>query len=413
VTLAVTSFARLGLAATNASLFCLLIVSWSAHTEHYRYASYLLTALMLTSGLLAGALLATDTTLTAMCLCAVALLVGSLAGLPLVLHPNAVVSRSDASRRLAGGLQHMALSLVATGLIVAGGLLVARYPFNQENTTALQTGLSLLVVGLVMRAGSMPFAGAGADLVESAPQAAILALGTSGPVVIMVGLIVFDGPGLSRMTETGRQVALWLPAIGALLAGLRALAVRPPTPRDNTQNASGRGLAALVASSVALQTGWALFGVFTGSRPGTMGAALLAANMALAVPLMVISCRSYVAGLASEVASVKREPATWKIGLVVGAASLLGLPPSGGFVGALLVAQAAAEAGGWWLTALFLGTAGVAFSWLRVLQQQRSPRPEDLTLENPFAPQAPVRLLTWVLVTAQLLLFVLSVLTAA
>jgi formate hydrogenlyase subunit 3/multisubunit Na+/H+ antiporter MnhD subunit len=95
---------------------------------------------------------------------------------------------------------------------------------------------------------------------------------------------------------------------------------------------------------VALQVAWALFGVVSGSGQGTVGAALLAANLALTVPLML-----------------SRPP---RLLMMAGAASLVGLPPFGGFPGTLLVAQAATNAGGVWLALLLLGSVLTAAAWL-------------------------------------------------
>src|SRR5947208_893303 len=81
-----------------------------------------------------------------------------------------------------------------------------------------------------------------------------------------------------------------------------------------------------------------------GTRQGTVGAALLAANLALTVPLVL-----------------SRPP---RLLMMAGAASLVGLPPFGGFPGTLLVAQTAASAGGVWLALLLLGSALVAAAWL-------------------------------------------------
>jgi NADH:ubiquinone oxidoreductase subunit 2 (subunit N) len=394
LTLAVTPLARLGLVAANAAIFCMLIAAWPPRPG---FAAYLaVSAAMLASGLLACALLTSGVILTAFCLFAVALLVGIVATVQAAGSSDDASLREERARRLTGALKHLALAAVVTVLLVAGGLLVARYPYNQENVAALQTGLGLLVIGLVVRAGAMPFAGANADLVESAPSAAILALGATVPVVIVVGLLILRQPetGPVSLSETSRQVALWIAVIGALLAGLRALGARERGPGVSSRSAGRPDLPVLVACSAALQTGWALFGVLSGSRPGADGAALLAVNIALAVPLVVVGSRLKIQSSGLEEASMN--PA-----LAVGAASLLGLPPFGGFVGCVLVAQAAAEVNGWLLAALLLGSTGVAIAWLRAVP--------SLAPEQAGTPNITLRLLAWALVGAQLVLLVLSV----
>ena len=89
-------------------------------------------------------------------------------------------------------------------------------------------------------------------------------------------------------------------------------------------------LPVLIAMSAAAQAGWALFGVLSGSRMGATGAVMLGANLALAVPLLVVS---------SQRANGNVEGPKSRLGIAIGAASLLGLPPFGGFTGTLMVAQ--------------------------------------------------------------------------
>jgi formate hydrogenlyase subunit 3/multisubunit Na+/H+ antiporter MnhD subunit len=74
-----------------------------------------------------------------------------------------------------------------------------------------------------------------------------------------------------------------------------------------------------------------------------VGAVLLATNIALAVPLLLVGGR-------------------WAV--LIGVVSLLGLPPFGGFAGAMLIAQSAANAGGLWLGLLLAGSALVGGAWL-------------------------------------------------
>jgi NADH:ubiquinone oxidoreductase subunit 2 (subunit N) len=50
--------------------------------------------------------------------------------------------------------------------------------------------------------------------------------------------------------------------------------------------------------------------------------------------------------------------------MIVGVASLIGLPLLGGSVGTLLVAQSAANHSGWWLFALLVGNLLAGAGWL-------------------------------------------------
>ena len=60
-----------------------------------------------------------------------------------------------------------------------------------------------------------------------------------------------------------------------------------------------------------------------------------------------------------------------RVGLVVGVASLLGLPPFGGFAGTLLVAQASVNVSGFWLAVMLLGSMLVAARWVTSLRDYK------------------------------------------
>jgi formate hydrogenlyase subunit 3/multisubunit Na+/H+ antiporter MnhD subunit len=371
VTLAAPPIARLGIMATCAAIICALL---SANTHNVKAT---ITLCLATASLLGAALLSTDRLVPILCLFAAAVPVAALAVLELVAGVDD--DEGAKAKRLAGALKQTALATIATGPLVAGVLMLARYPLNLENLGTLQAGLGLLAVGLAMRAGTMPFAASTNDLVEAAPKAAIVALGAVAPAALVVGMLIIApfAPNLDDVSQAGRQAAMGLGALGAVLAGLRALSLRTKPERER-----GDPFALLVGASVALQTAWALFGVLSATREGTVGAALLTANLALAVPLAVRGRRG-----ASD---------------FVVAASLLGLPPLGGFAGSLLVSQAALSVGGEWLAGLLLGSGLVALGWLNA--GAWLPAEEA----RPGAAK-PFDLLTWTLIAAQPALFILAI----
>lgn len=387
ITLDAPGLARLGLAAVDAALLCVLFLSWTP-VRPGRAGSWpvpVVVSILTTAALLGLALMAADRLVSVLALLGAAIAVAVLAALPLPAdwQTSDPDRQAALSKRLAGGLKEVTLAGVSTGLLVAGGLLLARYPFNLENTGGLQLGFGLLAVGLALRAGTMPFAGSAADLIEAAPLAAIVMLGAATPTALIVGVLILAPlePGLAEVSRAGRQMALGLGAAGAVLAGLRALAVRAGRERERVS-----GFALLAGATVALQTAWALFGALSGSREGEAGAALLAANMALAVPLLL---------------TARRGPL-----LALGVGSLIGLPPLGGFAGTLLVARAAVDHGGGWLAALLLGSLLVAGAWVGA--RAHLAEGEDEGPEGWPAHGAPVLLLSWALVAAQVVFFLLA-----
>jgi formate hydrogenlyase subunit 3/multisubunit Na+/H+ antiporter MnhD subunit len=352
ITLAMTTPARFVLVAANVSLFCAAIMAWMSEDEtHSPDHEWGVLSAALTSSLLAGAGLASDRIVSALCLFGAALAVSALA----LARPRAPIpqvhgdsenlrARTLLARRIAGGLKHLGLATLGTGLLVVGAVLVARYMFNLENKGLLQLGLALLATGIVVRAAGMPFAAASADSIQAAPSASLLMLGASVPVVLVAGLLMLAPV---EGTLAGGAAAGWLGAIAALLAGLRALGTEVPSTErqapSNGQAASTR-YSLLVAMTVASAVSWAIFGVLSGSQTGAVGAVLIATNIALALPIIVMG-RYWTAA---------------------GVASLLGLPPFGGFAGTILVAGSAANSGGIWLVILLAGSALVAAGWLRI-----------------------------------------------
>ncbi|HYO48234.1 MAG TPA: hypothetical protein VEW94_00175, partial [Chloroflexia bacterium] len=153
-----------------------------------------------------------------------------------------------------------------------------------------------------------------------------------------------------------------------------------------------------------LQLAWALFGVLSGSRSGATGAVLLVANLSLAVPLVVITSRDYPG-----VSPPNRR--LLRLGLAVGAISLLGLPPFGGFTGTLQVAQAATNSNGLWLAMLLSGSALAAAAWLATganAPESEQPPPDTTNITMRPRLTSPIPLLICILTAAQLALFLAS-----
>ena len=112
--------------------------------------------------------------------------------------------------------------------------------------------------------------------------------------------------------------------------------------------------------TVAVQAGWAPSGVLSGSREGATGATLLVLNMALSVPMLLASSDARAGRLSG-------------MARAIGVASLLGLPPLGGFAGTLLVAQSVTNLNGIWLATLLLGTLMAAAAWFPMKSQDNTP----------------------------------------
>lgn len=407
ITFVTSAPARYGLTAANVALLCAALYYWAGtsilqEAEASRGERWIPLALGGIATLLACAGLSRSLLAATLMLLMSALLVALLAIWTAKLYPTLAKVGADVedgsedvaeiitqARGHAGALKHIALAVIAAAVWLGGAAFVSRYGFNLENRGLLQFGVGLLAVGLLLWAGSMPFAASWGDLRETAPAAAIVALGACVPVALIVGLLALspvEGT-LARGAAAG-----WLGAAGALLAGLRALgaARRPSKPFPGDEHASRR--ANLDAMTVAVAVSWAVYGVLSGSQTGAVGAILLATNIALAVPLLIVG-----GTYARTVAIV----------------ALLGLPPFGGAVGAMMVGQAAANSGGLWLAFMLVGSAMVGAAWL---MHAGHPAPRKTVEEAEEAEGGtwvqritdPVLLLSTALVATQIALFLAS-----
>jgi NADH:ubiquinone oxidoreductase subunit 2 (subunit N) len=351
---------------------------------------------MVVSSLLAAALLAQDRAITVVCLLAVAAVVaGAALGRPpsLLLQGQDDEALSRVAERISGGLKHLSLAVLGTGVLLAGILLLARYNANLENRALLQLALGLVAAGLAVRAGTMPFSAPASDMISAAPGAAIMMLGAATPAVLVAGLLLLAPVEGSLVPAASAE---WLGAVGALLAGLRALAAI-------REGRDTQVYPTLIGAAILLQVACGLFGVLSGSRSGATGAVLLAANLSLAVPLVVITSHDYP-GVSP--------PTRWllRFGLAAGAISLLGLPPLGGFTGTLMVAQSAANSSGLWLAMLLSGSALAAAAWLAAganAPQPDNPPPDTTATLRPRL-TSPIPLLICILIATQLALFLAS-----
>ncbi|HKP54539.1 MAG TPA: hypothetical protein VJ183_18030 [Chloroflexia bacterium] len=406
-----TPVAQVVLPVSHAALLAAVFFAWDDDEEnpaHGIHPIWLAGAAMGTAILIAGALLVEERTVRVLLLFGMALVASGVA----IIRTRGSSGGSEQARKLAGGLKHLALASVATALLVAGATLLDRYSLSLERRALLQLGLSLLSVGLLVRAGAMPFAAPFSDTMRAAPGVAILIMGAAVPATLGVGLLMLTP--VEGSVVSASQTA-WVAAVGVLLAGVRAVGIsdfgfvpKAVSDLEKRQRAVEVGLPVLGAMSVAAQVGWAMFGVLSGSRIGATGAVLLAANIAIAFPLLIVSIQKE-GNLKSEIRNPKSE-----IGIMAGAASLLGLPPFGGFIGTLMVAQAAANVSGIWLGALLLGTlfVGMAWAWAGIGMNAKQNRGSEVGQGENTDPSrrrwGTAPLLIIVLIAVQLGLFLVS-----
>ena len=247
------------------------------------------------------------------------------------------------------------LYLFGVGMIYAGsGALDLTVLAEQANTSTItQAGLALAMVGLIIKTALVPMhfwlPPAHANAVT--PVSAVLsALVVKGSFFILVRLAVTFGLGST------------LPGAPLLLGALGATAI----VWGSLQALSQRRLKLLVAYSTVAQIGY-LFILFPlldlASTPdqaaGALGAGLFhAVSHALAKSAMFLAAGSVLSMFGhdriAELGGLARKAPAQAAAFALAGVSMLGLPPSGGFVSKWLYVNTALDTGQWWWAAVVL-----------------------------------------------------------
>ncbi|SFC93994.1 multisubunit sodium/proton antiporter, MrpD subunit [Thiohalospira halophila DSM 15071] len=280
-----------------------------------------------------------------------------------------LVTLSGERDALAAGLRYLLVSLVGATLYLAGVALV----YTATGTLSLAALASgpvpavagvLALAGLALKAALFPLHGWLPPAHARAP----------GPVsAILSALVVKAALYLAwRWLEVAPAAsgAFALLGVGAVVWGsVQALRV-------------GR-LKAIIAWSTVAQMGYLAVGVslaVEGAAGAAMGVAWLALTHALAKGAAFLGAASVVRAAGhdrwpSAAAHLRGRPVL-VLAFGLAAASLAGLPPSGGFVAKWYLLQAAAGAGQWLLMALIAGGGLLAAAYLyRILHPALDPRP--------------------------------------
>jgi NADH-quinone oxidoreductase subunit N len=306
---------------------------------------------------------------------AFALLVVSLVLLTALTKTSGVTAEAAFRQVLSGGvalataIYGLVLLYIATGTTdlsrLATGTRVNGAPLDPVLAVV---GIAMLVLGLLIVVGAPPLVAWTRHLVEGAPGtiaafSSALGVVTGTAVLARYGVEGF-GPGSSRWTLLVNALG-----VAAMLSGA-VLAIRAGTIRR------------LIADLSIVQSGFLLIAV-AATGPGISGqsvagpTALLYALMAAAAALVAVLLLAGIldaAGLGTGVdahrGAGRRAPATAAF-LSLALLSLAGLPPLAGFLGRVLIAESALDAGSGWVVA----SAGVALAlcavavlrWLRVM----------------------------------------------
>jgi multicomponent Na+:H+ antiporter subunit D len=281
--------------------------------------------------------------------------------------------------------------LVGTALLwsVAGTVVIAELPGQLTGSTTGRLALALLTVGLLLKVPVVPlhfWLPAAHTLAPSAVSPLLSALVVKSAFVVLLRLWLTGAPEL-----TATAVAPLVGALGAVaivwggLAALRATTVK-----------------VVVAYSTVAQLGLLLLAVpmaVDGSAEAWIGGVAHAVAHALpkAALLMAVAVLAHHLGgdtvdhLAG--AATRRPLAAFAVGIA--AVSLIGLPPTGGFIAKWYLVVASISTGQWWWAAtIVVGSLLTAAYLARLLQHSFATVPGDATAVRPRGRTADVVALT-------------------
>jgi multicomponent Na+:H+ antiporter subunit D len=270
--------------------------------------------------------------------------------------------------------------LVGTALVwsVAGTVVIAELPGQLTGSTTGRVALALLTVGLLLKVPVVPlhfWLPAAHTLAPSAVSPLLSALVVKSAFVVLLRLWITGVPEL-----TATAVAPLVGALGAvaiLWGGLSALRATP--------------VKVVVAYSTIAQLGLLLLAVpmvVDGSAEAWVGGVVHAIAHALpkAALLMAVAVLTHQLGgdtverLAG--AATRRPIAAFAIGIA--AVSLVGLPPTGGFVAKWYLVVASISTGQWWWAAtIVVGSLLTAAYLARLLQRSFAAVPLDAASPHP------------------------------
>ncbi|HSJ99875.1 MAG TPA: proton-conducting transporter membrane subunit [Kofleriaceae bacterium] len=252
---------------------------------------------------------------------------------------------------------------------VHGALDLATLGARPAAGAAASFALALMAAGLCLKGALFPFHAWPLPAYASAPPAV---------VAVLSGLI---GKGAFYVL-----VRIWLEVVPADLAPRLGAAVGTLAAGGilwgSIQALRQRRLTMVIAYSSVAHTGY-LFVWFPIGTPGALaGAVCVAISHAAAAASMFLAAGSIHRALGHDrmsglVGLAQRLPITF-FTLALAGVSLMGMPPSGGFIGKWLLVRAAIEAGQWWWAAVVLAGGLLAAGYVfRILRGAFLPIPHD------------------------------------
>jgi formate hydrogenlyase subunit 3/multisubunit Na+/H+ antiporter MnhD subunit len=273
---------------------------------------------------------------------------------------------------IATALKYLVLMAVAGVMMYMGFVLISIYEPGEApgRVSPAHLTLALLVVGFGLRLAIVPFHSWLPDLAEhAAPMVSVLVVAVINTACLLFLIQAWQiFPNIVFENEAGFVILRVISAGTALIASFLAL--------------SQQNMRRLIGLLLVYNAGNLLFGLASGSAQGVAGALFEALNQVLAVAVLFISV-ALLERPDGRASNVQRHDLLWRwpvasVGLIGGGLALLGLPPMSGFVGKMMLYEAAVASGGAYLVALLVATGFATLAVVRLARDRLFGPTEDI-----------------------------------
>ena len=310
-------------------------------------------------------------------------------------------------KSMEAGIKYFLTGVFTSGLILYG--IAFLYGFSgTTNLKAIQAFLStqelassptltmaliLMIAGFGFKIAAVPFHMWAPDVYEGAPTSITAFLSAGSKAATFAAMLRVFMTGLGFSYSSWWQL-LWIVAAFTMTLGNVVALVQTNIKR-------------LLAYSSIAHAGYILMGLITASKTGLAGVLIYIVGYAVmtlgAFTMIILLCRKNMRGdQISDFRGLARTHPAVAAAFVLFALSLIGIPPTAGFVGKLFLFSAAVQGGFYWLAVIgVLNSAISLYYYFRVVMVMYMQEPESAM---PLSFSTPLTVGLWAMSLATLLI---------